>query len=226
MFNRIAKSHWTGAVIALCFVVWNGFWLVGPAIGLTRADRPWYLFWGLTALVVAGFQSFFILIRENKRLQAEAKRGNRPCLAPRDYTHGPNLQFGMLVNNSEYAAYDVHIPDAPIGDSGYILHFEGTFTQVINKEEVFFATWIESTTGGSSYEGKDLHEVMRQANVHSVCFGVIYKDSSAKPIWYTDNCMVIRDVSRYRTGLGFSRIDQEVIDPPATRPELSAAECS
>jgi len=219
MFNMLINSPWTGAVLATLFVVWDGFWLIGPAIGLTKADRPWYLLWGLIAIWIAGFQSFFVLIRDNKRLQAESKRGNRPCLAPRDYTHGSHFQFGLLVNNSEYAAYDVHIPDAPMGASGYILHFQGTFTQVLNKEEVFFAVWIESTTGDSSYEGKELHEIMRLANIRSVKFGIISKDSSAKPIWYRDNCIIIRDVNKYRTGLGFSRLDQEVIEPPATRPQ-------
>jgi hypothetical protein len=210
----------------MCFILWEAFWLVGPPLGLTAKDRTPYLLWGLLALTIAGFQAFLTLMRDKRRLEeeihrleAEAKRGNRPCLGPSDYTHGPRFQFGLFVNNQEYAAYDVHIPDAPIADSGYVLHFQGVSTQIPHKGQAFFPTWIESTRGASGYDGKELDEVMRQNNIRSIQFAIISKDSSPKPNWYRDNCIVIRDVNTYPSGLGFHRVDQEVIEAPATRPQ-------
>jgi hypothetical protein len=55
---------------ALVGIVWDAFWLVGPPLGLVSAsDRTWFLFWGLVAVAVCGFQAFLVLIGENRLLK-------------------------------------------------------------------------------------------------------------------------------------------------------------
>ena len=123
MLQRFRNSPWVGAVITICAILWEGFWLIGPPLGIVKTERPFYLFWGLVALSIAAFQSFYTLMRENKQLKTQIG-GNRPSIAPRNYRKQEEDQrFGLTVTNSEYDAYDVHIRDAPVGDSGYVLRF-------------------------------------------------------------------------------------------------------
>lgn len=58
------KSHYSGAVGAVLSVMWEGFWLIGPPVGIAGADRRWYLFWGLIALLICGTQAFVVLLRQ------------------------------------------------------------------------------------------------------------------------------------------------------------------
>jgi hypothetical protein len=55
-----------GVVGAIASFVWEGFWLIGPPLGVS--DRKWYLFWGLVALAISNFQAFFVLLKQNKQL--------------------------------------------------------------------------------------------------------------------------------------------------------------
>ena len=75
MLSRFSKSPWLGAAVAIAAIIWEVFWLIGPAPH--SADDQWaYLQWGLLALAIGCFQAFFFLKRENNRLKgtAEAKR--------------------------------------------------------------------------------------------------------------------------------------------------------
>ncbi len=101
------------------------------------------------------------LISENNQLKTQIS-GNRPFIAPRSYQRGGDARYGLTVTNSEYAGYDVHIPGVPIGNSGYTLHFDGIFSQLLHNEEAFFPTWLH---GASGISGDGLFEVMRQSNV-------------------------------------------------------------
>ena len=71
MLHRVINSPFTGALGCLISIVWEGFWLVGPPVGLNGNDRGLYLRWGLVALAISCFQAFYTLIRENRRLKSE-----------------------------------------------------------------------------------------------------------------------------------------------------------
>src|SRR5438132_13018412 len=174
MFGRIVRSAWTGAVACLCSIVWEGFWLIGPPIGIGSNDRKPYLLWGLVALSIAAFQAFYTLVRENRRLKERLNRGNRPCLAPDKYKKQSNGRFGLVVSNSEYDAYDVHIPDANVGDSGYKLQFTGIYSHVSHNENTFFEAWLDSRDR-CGLSGSELFSVMCEANIGVVYFGIISK---------------------------------------------------
>jgi hypothetical protein len=79
MLRRILDSPWAGAVGAIGAFLWEGFWLMGPPIGLTARERTPYLVWGLAALGICAYQSFAALLRENDRLgkQLDEKEKNR-----------------------------------------------------------------------------------------------------------------------------------------------------
>jgi hypothetical protein len=62
MLQRFRNSPWVGAVVAMCAILWEGFWLIGPPLGIVKAERPLYLFWGVVALSVAAFQSFYTFL--------------------------------------------------------------------------------------------------------------------------------------------------------------------
>jgi hypothetical protein len=62
-------SPWAGAAISMVLVVWEGFWIIGPPLGLTSHDRNAYLCWGLVGLVISGCQAFSALLRENSSLK-------------------------------------------------------------------------------------------------------------------------------------------------------------
>jgi hypothetical protein len=53
-----------GAVGAVLSCVWEGFWLIGPPVGIGQGDRKLYLFWGLVALLICGTQAFYALLAE------------------------------------------------------------------------------------------------------------------------------------------------------------------
>jgi hypothetical protein len=67
---RFVRSPYTGAAGTVASAVWEGFWLIGPPVGVSVEDRRWYLFWGLIALVACGTQAFVALVRENAGLKA------------------------------------------------------------------------------------------------------------------------------------------------------------
>src|SRR2546430_8209812 len=69
MLKRIINSPWSGAMVALASAIWQGFWLVGPPLGLTKSDERWYLALGLFALLLSGGQAFYVLKREIKKLK-------------------------------------------------------------------------------------------------------------------------------------------------------------
>jgi hypothetical protein len=123
-------------------------------------------------------------------------------------------RWGLTVTNSEYSAYDVHIPDAPIGESGYILQFDGILSELLHNEQAFFETWLENRNGLSGCAGSELFTVMVEAGVEFVNFGIISKDTAPTPNWYRDNCAIKCDRKR-RTGLVLRHINQEVIPEPS-----------
>lgn len=69
MINRFIKSPLVGAVGALMSAVWEGFWLVGPPLGLTKSDGRWYLAIGLFTMMLAGGQSFYFLKKRIRVLE-------------------------------------------------------------------------------------------------------------------------------------------------------------
>jgi hypothetical protein len=69
MLKRILDSPLTGALAAIVSALWEGFWLIGPPLGLTKSDSRSYLAFGLLALLLSGGQSFYALKRENKELR-------------------------------------------------------------------------------------------------------------------------------------------------------------
>jgi hypothetical protein len=213
MFKGIVASPWTGAVTSLCSIVWEGFWLIGPPIGIGRNDRKPYLLWGLAALSIAGFQAFYTLLRENRRLKEKLIKGNLPCLAPDNYKKQSDGRFGLVVHNSEYDAYDVHIPDTDVGESGYKLQFNGIYSHMRTRDERFFEVWLDSADHGG-VDGSALFRVMSENNIRAVYFGIVSKDSSPVPNWYRDNCAIFYDQIRRRDGLRLTRIGQEAIPAP------------
>ena len=214
MLRTILRSPWTGAVGAVLGLAWDAFWLVGPPLGLNEQDRKSYLLWGLIALSVSAFQAFYTLIRENRQLKERLhQRANRPFIAPRKYETHKTGRFGLTVTNSEYDAFDVHIPEAAVGD--YVLQFNGVLAQVLHKEEAFFETWLVSRAGLPNRSGSALFQVMTEGNIDTVHFAIISKDTSPTPNWYRDNCAIKRDVQLHRTGLLLSHVNQEMIRAPA-----------
>lgn len=188
---------------------------------------PWYG-WIIVYLMILIFlivEHAYKLIRkaEDNRDESElelAKQKARPnapsepSFSPRSYKKQDDNRCGLTITNSGYAAYDVQIPDAPVGDSDYILHFEGVFSQVLHREEAFFSTWLDSTNGRPGCEGGGLFEIMRQNNVTEIRFGVISKDAGAIPKWYVDECTITRNVQKRRDGIVLSRTGQRVISKP------------
>src|SRR5258705_9793070 len=73
MLKALAASPWTGAVWSLVSASWEGFWLVGPPVGIDPGLRRWYLFWGLLSLMIAVTQAFVVLIRKNRTLELALK---------------------------------------------------------------------------------------------------------------------------------------------------------
>jgi hypothetical protein len=148
------------------------------------------------------------------RLQAEKKRANRPFIAPRSYKRHEDHRFGLTVTNSEYAGFHVHIPDAPVGESGYVLQFDGIFSELLPGEHAFFETSLENRNGLPGCDGSQLFTVMVKADVKAVNFGIISKDTAPIPNWYRDNCAIRCDNRKHRTGLVLRHINQEVIPEP------------
>jgi hypothetical protein len=68
MLKRFLQSPLAGAVGAVVSWAWEAFWLIGPPVGISQTDRKGYLFWGMVAILVCGFQAFGALLRENKNL--------------------------------------------------------------------------------------------------------------------------------------------------------------
>ena len=147
------------------------------------------------------------------RLQAEKKGANRPSLSPRSYKKREHQGFGLTITNSEYDAYDVYIPAAPIGDTGYVLQFEGIFAQVLHKEKAFFETWVVKK-GLPGRDGSHLFALMFELDIEAIYFGIISKDTAPIPNWHKDNCAITRDAKKHRTGLVLKHINQEVIPEP------------
>ena len=209
--------QWVGAVLTH----WYG-WAGGTLISIVLLVGQEVWGWQpskLQFVVILGLGlswSTFAAWRDEHtiRLKAEASQGNRPFIGPRNYKRREDQRVGLTVSNSEYAAYDVHIPDAPIGDSGYLLQFEGMFAQVLHNEEAFFETWLETRAGLPGEDGSQLFEVMRKANIESVNFGILSKDTNPTPNWYRDNCVIRRDNQRHRSGLVLRHVNQEVIPAP------------
>jgi hypothetical protein len=148
------------------------------------------------------------------RLQADKKGANRPSIAPRSYKKREHQDFGLTVTNSEYTGYNVRIPDAPIGESGYILQFNGIFSELLHKEQAFFETWLENRNGLPGRGGGDLFNIMQEMGVRFVYFGIISKDTSPTPNWYRDNCSIECNTNKNRTGLVLNHINQDVIPEP------------
>ena len=135
------------------------------------------------------------------RLQAETNRANRPFINPRNYKKQADQRFGLTVTNWEYAGYNVHIPSAPIGESGYTLHFDGIFSELLHEEQAFFETWLENRNGLPGHDGSQLFTVMVESGVKVVNFGIISKDTAPIPNWYKDICAIKCDNNKHRTGL-------------------------
>ncbi len=149
-----------------------------------------------------------------RRLQAERKSANRPSIAPRNYKRREDHRVGLTVTNSEYAGYDVHIPPVPIGESGYILLFDGIFSELLHNEQGFFETSLENRNGLPGRDGGDLFSTMQQVGVRFVYFGIISKDTSPTPNWYRDNCSIECNNNKHRTGLVLKHINQDVMPEP------------
>jgi hypothetical protein len=149
-----------------------------------------------------------------RRLQAERKSANRPSISPRSYKKRERKGFGLTVTNSEYTGYDVHIPNAPVGESGYTLQFDGIFSELLHNEQGFFETSLENRNSLPGRGGGDLFTVMQEADVRFVYFGIISKDTSPAPNWYRDNCSIECNNNKHRTGLILKHINQDVIPEP------------
>ena len=67
---RLLKSPWTGAVGAIASAIWEGFWLLGAPIGLTKSDVRWYLAIGVFTMLLAGGQSFYVLKKRIAELES------------------------------------------------------------------------------------------------------------------------------------------------------------
>jgi len=59
MLRRLLEFRWVGAVGAVISLFWEGFWLIGPPLGVNGNEQKWYLFWGVVALVVCNVQAFY-----------------------------------------------------------------------------------------------------------------------------------------------------------------------
>ena len=70
MLKQLLDSPRMAAVVALIAIAWEGFWLIGPPIGLSNSDRKMYLLWGLAAITLSGYRTFFVLSRDNRRLKS------------------------------------------------------------------------------------------------------------------------------------------------------------
>ena len=101
MFKRLWGSPWTGAVVYVALIMWEGLLLLGAPVGLTKADQKSYLLWGLVALFVASVQSFYALATENNRL--------KKALDERQKIRTAKELIGQLLEHlsiSERKAYD------------------------------------------------------------------------------------------------------------------------
>ena len=148
------------------------------------------------------------------RIKAEKRSSpGRPSIAPSSYKQ-KDQSFGMTIVNSGYAAYDVHIPDVPVGDSGYVLQFAGIFSVMPHRDQAFFETWLENHLGLPGCDGGQLFEVMQQASVQAIEFGILSKDTESPPNCYRDKCSITCDNNAHRTGLVLRHIEQEIIPAP------------
>lgn len=149
-----------------------------------------------------------------KKLDDKLTKGNRPSIAPRSYKKREDGRFGLTVTNSEYAGFNVHIPNAPIGESGYVLQFDGIFSELLPGEHALFETWLENRNGLPGRGGGDLYTIMQEMSLRFVYFGIISKDTSPTPNWYRDNCSFECNNQKHRTGLVLKHIDQNRIPEP------------
>jgi len=203
----------SGALATIIGLVWQVVSWAYPSLTWPKF-RPWML-WA-PGIALCGWAAFLAWRDEHyARLNAESQKGNRPSLAPRSYKKRLHKGCGLTVTNSEYDAYDVRIPDAPIGDSGYALRFDGIYSQLLHKEKAFFNTWIVNQNSGvSSRDGGYLFALMFELDIEVIYFGIISKDTTPKPNWYRDNCSIKRAAKEHQTGLVLKHIDQDVIPEP------------
>jgi hypothetical protein len=148
-----------GSFLSVVLLFGQSFWNWQPSRlqvgGIFLAGLLWSMFSAWSA-------------EHRARLTSQTIRGNRPFVAERSFKKEPT--FGLTVTNLEYAACEVRISPVPIGDSGYVLHFDGVFAQLRHGEEAFFPMSLHSLRGDVGRDGRELFEVMRESNVVVVNF--------------------------------------------------------
>ena len=139
---------------------------------------------------------------------------HRPQLFPVDYAKAEKRDScGLYVRNPGYDALDVEIPSVRIGQSGYNLVFPERRAQFGERSgNAFFEAWLESVEQGilPGRGGCDLHEIMRNADVETVNFAIVYKDTDFRS--YKTNCAIER-TNRTRNGLEVKAMSQELVVP-------------
>ena len=114
MLKSLLDSPWTGAVGCLGSIVWEGFWLIGPPLGLVGRENRWYLLWGLIALAVCGAQSFGVLLRENNSLRSKIYDG-RPRIALTSCQG-----WISRSNQAHYAFFSPPFPSLLLANFGFV----------------------------------------------------------------------------------------------------------
>jgi len=151
--------------------------------------------------------------RDDAFARLELKTGlppYRPVVTPHGYGQQEYRSYGLFIANDGYAAYDVSIPDVPIGSTMSRLTFSQKLTRLIDKDgKQFFEATIEHLDRPARDGGHLLREMVK-ARVHTLSVGIIYKDTDFR--WYRSNCLIKRDAGE--VGLSVSFVGQEMITSP------------
>jgi hypothetical protein len=123
----------------------------------------------------------------------------RPRVVPTGYNKAEGrLQMGLYLRNSGYDALDVEVPPVSVGTSGYTLEFLGRLPQLGERTGIaFLEAWLNHATR-PGLDGSQLHNVMCEAQLESVNFTIVYKDTDLQP--KKTECVIER-TNRERNGI-------------------------
>lgn len=117
----------------------------------------------------------------------------RPCIVPVRYGQHSEKNFGagLIIANDGEPAYDISIPDIPLGPSKVTI--TPNFTRLSKEDgERFCEIWINKPQG-MMLTGSALLETMRQQDIWEVTFPIRFKDSDNRR--YVTTCKLEFDAT-------------------------------
>jgi len=187
-------GDWRAAAIA--FAVGAITWIFARISKVTPVEV-----WMLILVAVGIYFAVWLLVKnfgpshKSKEPPSDRKEAklpeHRPFVVPDEYGKDAKQNLhGLTVSNPGYAAFDVHILSVPLHLSGYTLVFPETLTKLGERDHRrFIAAWLEHPIK-PGMDGSQLFNVMRIADIDSVHFSILYKDTEFR--WYKSICIIER----------------------------------